>query len=164
MTTNVSGKEISTCSIVHSPSMLRKNVCHGTSLHASPKLYHIVSSTLRNTILSDTIDLLCEVLVRYPVLVPYHMTLCLFLCFVVLLAQNGVWKIYRLSSFFFRSRQETKCQVWKSTVLNEEQIYHTLRRRGYVVGRQRIIAGWSMDRWNSGVIAVQTAGGTGSLG
>ena len=33
--------------------------------------------------------------------------LCFILCFVV--AQNGVWKIYRLSSFFFfRSRQDLK--------------------------------------------------------
>jgi hypothetical protein len=38
------------CFNVHSPSMLRKKVCHGTSLHVSPKLYDTMSSTLRNTI------------------------------------------------------------------------------------------------------------------
>ncbi len=50
-----------------------------------------------STPLSDTIDLLCEVLVL--TIFSSSMTLCFILCFVI--AQNGVWKIYRLSSFFF---------------------------------------------------------------
>jgi hypothetical protein len=134
---------------VHFPSMLRKKVCHGTSLHASPKLYNTVSSTLPSTLL-NTISWHNRTFVSTKTLIsdprkpelelptrartfPASTTavgrtavtfatsststktiadsglsdqsglsddrLCFILCFVV--AQNGVWKIYRLSSFFF---------------------------------------------------------------
>ena len=42
--------DVHACSDVHSPSTLWKKVRHGTSLHASPKLYGTLSFTLRNTI------------------------------------------------------------------------------------------------------------------